>query len=106
MKPGYLEVVESPRRMGGKGAPRDTVFGVLGHTKMDPMTRSLGGMVVSTTKGAGAVDRRAAESVKKVHKNTEKHIVGPASKTHVPGVHTGMIPFAGQYMVKVGGEVS
>ena len=106
MKPGYLEVVESPRRMGGKGAPKDTLFGVLGHTKMDPLTRSLGGMVVSTTKGASGVDKRAAMKAGSVPKNTEKHLVGHSPKTHIPGVHHGMIPFAGQFMAKVGHEVS
>ena len=102
--PEYMEVVEAPRRMKGKGAPQDTLFGVIGHTKMSPLTRSLGGLMITTTKGASASG--AAESASSVRKNTEHHLVGKASKTHVPGKHFGQIPYAGQYMVKVGGEVS
>ena len=102
--PEYLEVVEAPRKMRGKGSPRDTLFGVLGHTKADSEMRSLGGLMVSTTKGVSAAD--SAESASAVRKNTEHHLVGKASKTHIPGKHMGMVPFAGQFMVKVGAETS
>ena len=101
--PGYLEVVDSPRKMGGKGAPRDTLFGVIGHTKQDPLTRSLGGLVIGTTKGESpAKSAHPAHA----HPDTEKRLVGGQHKTALPGSHYGMIPFAGQYMKKVGGEVS
>lgn len=102
--PEYLEVVEAPRKMKGKGAPQDTLFGVIGRTMMDPLTRSLGGLMVTTTKGVSAAD--SAESASAVRKNTEHHLVGKASKTHIPGKHMGMVPFAGQFMVKVGAETS
>ena len=101
---GYLEVVESNRKMGGKGAPKDTLFGVIGKTTMDPLTRSLGGLVISTTKDASPA--KSAMSAGSVVKNTEKHLVGPVSKTSIPGVHTGQIPFAGQYMKHVGAMMS
>ena len=103
MPHSYLEVVENPRRMGGSGAPRDTLFGVLGHTKYDPMNRSLGGLVISTTKDASPAD--AAHKVKG-EKNTEHHILGPKSKTAIPGVHTGQVPYPGQFMKTVGASVS
>ena len=102
--PEYLEVVESPRRMSGKGAPKDTLFGVLGHTKMDPLTRSLGGLVVGTTKGESA--KTAAVKASSEHKNTEHHLLGSSHKTALPGVHYGQIPFAGMFMKAVGREVS
>lgn len=102
--PEYLEVVEAPRRMRGKGAPKDTLFGVIGHTKPDSEMRSLGGLMITTTKGKSSSD--AAESASSVRKNTEHHLIGKASKTHIPGKHFGQVPYAGQYLVKVGAETS
>ena len=104
MEHSYLEVVESPRRMKGKGAPRDTLFGVIGKTTYDPHARSLGGLLITTTKDASPV--KSAEKVSSIKKNTEKHLIGGPHKTALPGSHHGMIPFAGQYMKTVGGEVS
>ena len=101
--PGYMEVEESPRRMGGKGAPKYTLFGVIGHTKRDPLTRSLGGLVIGTTKGESPA--KSAHSAK-AHPETEKNLIGGKHATALPGVHYGQIPFAGQYMKKVGPEVS
>jgi hypothetical protein len=99
----YLEVVESNRKMSGKGAPRDTLFGVIGHTKMDPLTRSLGGLVIGTTKGVSekGIAQKATEG-----KNTEHHLIGGTHKTALPGVHYGQVPYAGMYMKAVGKSVS
>lgn len=66
-----MEVVENPRKMSGKGAPKDTLFGVIGHTKMDPMTRSLGGLVIGTTKGESPA--KAAHKAH-AHPDTEKNL--------------------------------
>ena len=88
-----MEVQDSPRMMKGKGAPRDTLFGVIGRTKLDPMTRSLGGLMISTTKGASSADS-AMKS-----KST-------APKTHIPKQHYGQIPYAGRFMSELGKEVS
>jgi hypothetical protein len=99
----YLEVTEANRKMSGKGAPRDTLFGVLGHTKEDPMTRSLGGLMITTTKDAspkGVTTKASSEA-----KNTEKHLLGGSHKTALPGVHYGQVPFAGMYMKAVGSRV-
>lgn len=101
--PGYLEVVENPRKMSGKGAPRDTLFGVIGRTGIDPMTRSLGGLIIGTTKGESPA--KSAHKAK-VHPETEKNLIGGQHKTALPGVHYGQVPFAGQYMKAVGAEVS
>jgi len=98
-EPGYMEVVEAPRRMAGKGAPRDTLFGVIGHTKMDPMSKSLGGLLITTTMGESP--SKSAHKVNKAmekHDNTEKHLLGPSGKTHIAGSHHGQVPYAGKYM--------
>ena len=102
--PEYLEVVESNKRMKGKGAPRDTLFGVLGHTMADSHTRSLGGLMITTTKGASPV--MAAEKVSSVKKNTERHLVGGKHATAIPGIHMGQVPYPGMFMKAVGGEMS
>lgn len=100
---GYLEVVESPRRMGGKGSPKDTLFGVIGRTSMDPLTRSLGGLVITTTKGEKA---RKVSSSSPLGDNTEHHLLGSATKTHIAKSHYGQILYAGRYMGHQGAEVS
>jgi hypothetical protein len=102
--PEYLEVVEAPRRMGGKGAPKDTLFGVIGHTAMNSMTRSLGGLVIGTTKDASPKD--SAMKASSAPKNTEKHLLGGSHATALPGVHYGQIPYAGMYMKAVGARTS
>lgn len=94
----YLDVVDAPRQMKGKGAPRDTVFGVLGHTKEDPKMRSLGGLVHHTA--SAPVKKGTLEKPRAFH--TERDITGPASKTHVPGAHFGQTPYAGVYMSNLG----
>ena len=89
----YLSVVDEPRVMKGKGAPRSTVFGVLGHTKETGMTRVLGGLVQHA-----ASNPIPKGTVSKKHHMTERHIDGPAPKTHIPGAHYGQIPYPGLYM--------
>lgn len=98
----YLRVVGRRIEMKGKGAPKETVSGVIGHTEMSPLSKSLGGLVVSTTAGASKVDKEAAHKPKV---NTDRHIVGPASKTHIPGAHYSMVPFPGMYMSEKGREL-
>ena len=101
--PSYLEVVENPRKMRGKGAPRDTLFGVIGHTKISPLTRSLGGLVIGTTKGASP---KAAAHKAHVHPDTDHNLIAGPHKTALPGAHLGQVPYAGQFYKAVGREVS
>jgi hypothetical protein len=101
-KTPYLHVVDMPRMMGGLGAPKPMMFGVLGRTKMDPYTRSLGGLIETTTPGPKPKVTRAASDEPK---NTEYHIIGPASKTHINGHHFGQVPYPGAYMGPLGDRV-
>lgn len=94
-KTPYLHVVDQPRMMKGKGAPRSTVFGVLGRTMEDPHAKTLGGLVTHTSNAPvpkGQVIHHASRLM------TERHVTGPASKTPMPGAHYAQIPYAGAYM--------
>ena len=98
----YLQVVENPRRMAGKGAPRDTTFGVIGHTKFDSMSRSLGGLV-KDSKTLGPKPKGA----KKISKpDLSDHKITAHSATYIPGEHQGQVPYPGAYMKQVGKRLS
>jgi hypothetical protein len=100
----YLQVVSAPRAMAGEGAPRSTTFGVIGRTTYDYKNRSLGGLVVDT-KTSGPLP--AGTSMKATAApQTERHILGHASRTPMPGAHYGMKPYAGQFMSHEGARLS
>ena len=99
----YLHVVDMPRKMGGEGAPRQTVFGVLGHTKDAGLMKSLGGLIIDSSHAKAP---KATEKASAAPKNSEHHIIGPASKTHISGMHYGQVPYAGQYMAPAGKMLS
>ena len=94
----YLEVVDEPRVMRGEGAPKSTVFGVLGRSKESPKMKSLGGLVHHT------VHHKVpkGELMKARSVETERDITGPAAKTKIPGAHHGQVPYAGVYMSHLG----
>ena len=95
-----LPYMESDMRveMRGKGAPKRTVFNVIGHTKYDSKMRSLGGLVKNPkTKAHVPPPQVSARSVP----NTERHIIG-MNKTAVSGEHYGQVPYAGAYMKHLG----
>jgi len=98
----YLHVVDQPRMMKGKGAPRSTVFGVIGRTAESGYMKSLGGLVTDS-KASAPLKKGTVESSR--HINTERHITGPASKTHISGKHHGQIPYPGRYMGDAGHEL-
>jgi hypothetical protein len=83
--------------MAGKGAPRSTVFGAIGRTKADPYMRSLGGLIIETTRGPKDKPVMGEKTAARALGNTEHHILGKAAKTHVPGAHYGQIPYAGKF---------
>ena len=95
----YLAVADEPRRMAGKGAPRQTTFGVLGRTSESPYNKSLGGLVVDSKSGPvpkGTVMKASATD------HTDRNITGRKSKTHIAGAHYGQVPYPGRYMGPAG----
>lgn len=97
-----MNVVDMPRQMGGLGAPKYTMSGLIGQTKESSYTRTLGGLVTTTTPGPKPKVDIAAS---KVAKNTEFHIIGPAAKTHIVGQHYGQVPYPGAYMAPLGARL-
>ena len=102
----YLEVQDPKIMMAGKGAPRSTVFGVLGRLPKNEEhvgVKSLGGLIKDSKVGHSLpgtyMSEKAAERSVGL---TSRHILGKAAKTHIPGVHHGQIPYAGYYMSAVG----
>lgn len=76
--------------MRGKGAPRNTVFGVIGQTMNEASyNRSLGGLVKDTKIGATKSG------------NIMKSLDRP-SKTKIPGAHYGQVVYPGRFMAVVG----
>ena len=100
----YLAVQDPKIQMAGKGAPRSTVFGILGRTMDHTMVgaKSLGGLVHDTKSKSKAHDDVMPESRAP---QTEKKIIGRAAKTHVPGVHMGQVPYAGFYRSAIGSRL-
>ena len=102
----YLAVQDPKIMMAGAGAPRSTVFGVLGRTPKGEEhvgVKTLGGLVKSSTVGKnmpGAV--LTEKGALHIPGQTDRMILGKASKTHIPGVHYGQIPYPGYYMSAVG----
>ena len=98
----YLKVVGMPREMGGVGAPKPIVFGVLGHTKDTGMMKSLGGLVETST---GDRSVKAGETVSKKQAKgmgSDHRLENAGTASHLPGQHYGQVPYAGAYMYKLG----
>lgn len=89
--------------MHGKGSPRDSIPGLIGATKYDPFAKSLGGLVRDSKVHGGnkpVMSEKAAEK-----HNTERHILGPASKTKTPGAHFGQILYPGHFASVLGSRL-
>ena len=97
-----MNVVDMPRQMGGLGAPRYSMSGLIGTTKYDSYSRSLGGLIQTTTSGTKP---KVSTSAAAVQRNTQFSIIGPPSKTHISGQHYGQIPYPGAYMAQAGERV-
>ena len=102
----YLAVQDPKIMMSGKGAPRSTVFGVLGRTPKGEEhvgVKTLGGLVKGTKEGKYMPGTIMTErGAFQMPGQTDRMILGKPSKTHIPGVHHGQIPYAGYYMSAVG----
>jgi hypothetical protein len=106
----YLEVQDPKIMMSGAGAPRSTVFGVLGRTPKGEErvgVKTLGGLVKSSTVGGKNMPGVVLTEKGALHipGQTDRHILGKASKTHIPGAHYGQVPYPGYFMSAKGASL-
>ena len=97
----FVKKVPAIRQMGGKGAPKQSIPGVIGATMEDSYQRSLGGLIVNTK------DLGPKPSDLRVPFMTEKGAVcvtAPATK--MSGQHYGQIPYPGVYYGQLGQRLS
>jgi hypothetical protein len=102
----YLQFTDTPRiQMSGKGAPKSTVYGALGQVQgSDGLgVKTLGGLVRDTKTGMHLGPGVYVPS--KDARQTEHMILGKPAKTDIPGHHFGQVPYAGQYMSKLGSRL-
>jgi hypothetical protein len=98
-KTPYLRIVDDPRATSGKGSTQPTLFGVIGRTHMDPYQQSLQNVVMnSVTPGRKHTPVLSDVALMSHHGNTDRHIISHKPATHIPGIHHGMVPYAGYYM--------
>lgn len=90
-----------PNKVYGKYSTQPTTFGVIGMFKESNKSQSLQNLVIDKvhTKTSGL--ENDANDVKH-GRNTERKLLGAVSKTHIPALHYGMVPFAGRFMSNVG----
>ena len=96
LHPKYEEPSVPGKLMKGKGAPQPSLFGVIGKTKEDTHTKTLGSIVYDTKV-------RAYKDPSFVPKgfNTENGILGHNASA-VAKTHYGQVLYQGKYMVHQG----
>lgn len=84
-----------PQRVIGKSSTQPTLFGVLGMFHSDHKFQGL----------QQVVERPSHYKLPPLHSghsehgaNSDRGILGAPAKTHIPGIHYGMVPFAGAFM--------
>jgi len=87
-----------PQRVIGPSSTQPTLFGVLGMFKDDEKFQALQ-QVVERPPNAKIPP---VYSGRDEHCNTDRHLLGAPAKTHIPGLHHGMVPFAGRFMTEHG----
>ena len=87
-----------PQRVVGPSSTQPTLFGVLGMFKGDEKFQALQ-QVVERPPNAKLPP---VYSGRDEHCNTDRCLLGPPAKTHIPGLHHGMVPFAGRFMSEHG----
>lgn len=86
-----------PQKVIGKSSTQPILFGVLGMFKGDEKFQALQQIV------EGPPNYHLPPLVSShSHINSDRHIMGAPAKTHIPGNHYGMQPFAGRFMTEQG----
>jgi len=85
-----------PQRVVGESSTQPTLFGVLGMFKGDQKYQALQQVVVRPSNG------KLPPLINDMNISTDRGITGHSAKTHIPGLHYGMVPFAGAFMTAHG----
>jgi hypothetical protein len=83
-----------PQRVVGPSTTQPTLFGVLGMFRDDEKFQALQQVVERPSH----FHLPPLYSGREEHCNTDRHLLGAPAKTHIPGIHHGMVPFAGRFM--------
>ena len=89
--------------MAGAGAPRETLPGVIGATRVEPVSKTLGGLVTDTK--LSPLHKSVYMSVSAVRQNTDRNIMGPPGMTRMPSAHYGQVPYAGMFIDRMGDKL-
>jgi len=86
-----------PQKVVGDSSNQPTLFGVLGMIHENQKYQAL----------QQVVQRPAEYKVphlisEKANMHTDRGLLGPPAKTHIPGLHHSMVPFAGRFMSEHG----
>ena len=86
-----------PQKVIGESSTQPTLFGVIGMFRGDEKFQAL----------QQVVERPSSFKIPPIINDpskicTDRHLTGVASKTHIPGLHYGMQPFAGRFMTEHG----
>jgi len=82
-----------PQRVIGESSTQPTTFGVIGMFKGDQRFQGLQQVVERPSHYKLPPLRPGQEG----HHNTDRNLLGAPAKTHYPGIHYGMVPFAGRF---------
>jgi hypothetical protein len=96
----YKEPTVPRKLMAGKGAPKPTIFGVIGKTHTDAYTKSLGGLVRDTKTNYF----KNSIISKPSGIQTENCILGP-NPSAVAKQHYGQVPYDGRFYKALGPKV-
>ena len=86
-----------PQKVVGPATPQPPLFGVLGMFHASNKTQALQS-VVERPSHYKLPPLAHTQSNQHDHSNTERHLLGKKAATHIPGIHHGMVPFAGRFM--------
>jgi len=87
-----------PHNVIGKSSSQPTTFGVIGMFHGDNKYQALQEKVVRPSH----YKLPPLYSGNEHHMNSDRCILGHPSKTHIPNIHYGQVPFAGRFMTEHG----
>lgn len=89
-----LPYMKPASKVTGIGSSQPTLFGVMGMFAKDERFSGVQQQIIG--KSVGKLPPLHAGSA--AAGNTDRELLGPPAKTCIPGVHYGMVPFAGHFM--------